>query len=84
MSDSTLRRKANRIGYVLKKGYVRTKSIPSIIHEKVSGYTIYGTVDNRKDLFFVYGDSELYFNLLSEDDVERFLREEYEARNLVF
>ena len=80
----TLKRKAQKVGYVIKKGYMRTKAVPSVIAEATPGYTVYGIVDNRKDLYMVYGDSELYFNLLSLEEVEDFLKEAYQLLGLEF
>lgn len=83
-SEKTLRRRANNIGYVVKKGFVRTKAIPSIVVETVSGYTIYNTVNNSGAIYMIYGDNDLYYNLLTLEEVEQFLRKEYEARELAF
>ena len=83
-SERTLRRRARNIGYIVRKGFVRTKAIPSTVVETVSGYTIYNTVNNSGAIYMIYGDSELYYNLLTLEEVEQFLRKEYEARELVF
>ena len=83
-SERTLRRRARNIGYIVRKGFVRTKAIPSTVVDTVSGYTIYNTVNNSGATYMIAGDSELYYNLLTLEDVEQFLREEYKARELVF
>lgn len=83
-SYTTLKTKAKKLGYVIKKGYVRTKNIPSVVVDPVSGYTVYGTVNNRKDLYMIYGDSELYYNLLSLEEVEGFLKETCQLSGLEF
>lgn len=79
-SENTLKRRARNIGYIVRKGFVRTKAIPSTVVETVSGYTIY----NSGATYMIAGDSELYYNLLTLEEVEQFLRKEYEARELVF
>ncbi len=79
-SESTIRNKARNIGFVVRKGYVRTMAIPSVAVDTVSGYTIY----NSEGTYMIHGYNELYFNLLTLEDVEQFLREEYEARELAF
>ena len=79
-TESTIRNKARNIGYIVRKGYVRTLAKPSVAVDTVSGYTIY----NSEGTYMIHGYNELYFNLLTLEDVEQFLREEYEARELVF
>lgn len=79
-SERTLRNRARNIGYIVRKGFVRTKAIPSTVVDTVSGYTIY----NSEGTYMIHGYNELYFNLLTLEEVEQFLRKEYEARELVF
>ena len=79
-SERTLRNRARNIGYIVRKGFVRTKAIPSTVVDTVSGYTIY----NSEGTYMIHGYNELYFNLLTLEEVEQFLREEYEARELAF
>ena len=83
-SEKTLRRRARAIGYIIGKGFVKTKSIPSTVVNAESGYTIYATVNNSSATYMVYGHNELFFNLLTLEEVEQFLRQEYEARELAF
>lgn len=78
--EKTIRNKARNIGFIIRKGYVRTMAMPSVVVDTVSGYTIY----NSEGTYMIHGYNELYYNLLTLEEVEQFLREEYEARELAF
>ena len=83
-TEKTIRRKAQNLGYIVRRGYVRTKAVPSTVVDTVSGYTIYNTVNNSGATYMIAGYSDLYFNLLTLDEVESFLEEAYKVQGLVF
>ena len=83
-SEKTLRRKGHAIGYIVRKGFVRTKARPSTVVETKSGYTIYGTLNNSKGTYMVAGDNDLYYNLLTLEEVETFLKDAYAEAELDF
>ena len=82
-SESTLRRKANNIGYQVEKGYqhFNCKVFRNCNGERYTGYRV-------KDLstgFYEWGSYNEHFDHLWDlDDVAKFLADEYEARGLTW
>lgn len=80
-SESTLRRKAYKIGYRLEKGYIHflTKAYPVAIRE--CGYNV---IDIMSGFPIWECRNDVYDHLFSMDDVEQFLREQYNELGLMF
>ena len=81
-SESTLRRRAYKIGYQVMKGFTRYYGVVDYdwSGERSTGYMI-------KDLsygFCVDGFANNYEFLMTIEDVEDFLKEQYEAQGLVW
>ena len=86
MTERTLRKKANKIGYYLSKGYWRYhdgKIWRDAFGEKRTGYTIY-EFDNYGNQNFVDGYDQGTYNLLTLYQVESFLSNKYQQLGLEF
>lgn len=81
-----LRRRAGRVGYSIKKGYQ---------HWLTEGYPVYYGCNGDKSIgymiindsigFVVWGScNELHDHAMNLDDVEEFIRDEYQRLELVF
>lgn len=78
-SEKTLRRKAKEVGYTLEKGLIRVRGL--IMYPKQTGYSL---IDNDLGCY-VWGsvDSD-FIHLWDIEDVEDFLKSEYQSLGLKF
>lgn len=77
-SEKTLRRKASNIGYRIQKGPLMSGNLRVAYGDP--GYSIIDCKYNT----IVYGLCNGFYNLLQLEDVEEFLRDEYDALELAF
>lgn len=79
-SERTLRRKAKEIGYRIIKGYTRMNNSTGAIFDHDTGYSV---IDMERNTF-VGGTNDTLYNLWKLEDVEEFLSDQYNARELKF
>lgn len=77
-SEKTLRRKAEKLGYRIKKGFKIFGN--GSIANRTPGYSVIDTEYNC----YVGGYNCVFYNIWSLEDVEKFLKDEYLANGLVF
>lgn len=86
MTDKLLRRKAAKIGYKISKGFCRYHDGTiwrDAWGEKRTGYTIY-EIDDYGNHNFIDGYDLGTYNLLTDCQVESFLRNKYQQLGLEF
>ena len=79
-SETTLRRKAKAIGLVIRKGYCRFNCRNGSIADYVEGYSIIDADTN----ICIAGANDVYCNLLSLEDLEKYLAAAYNDIELTF
>ena len=79
-NETTLRRKAKNIGFVIQKGYRRFNRRNGSIADYTTGYSIIDADTN----ICIAGDNDVYCNLLTLEDVEEFLADAYNDLELTF
>ena len=77
-SEKTLRRKARKLGYRVKKGFMIFGN--GSIASRTPGYSVIDLEYNC----YVGGNSNIFYNIWTLEDVEDFLKSEYIANGLVF